>query len=466
MIKSTFQQFFTDMRDAVKAIPHDYTEGSVGRAITLLAIPMMLEMVMESVFALVDIFFVGRLGAEAVATVGMTETVMILVISLGAGLGIGATAVVARRVGEKRVPAARSAALQSIYLGILISVPIAIAGVLFAPALLVALGAAPDVVEIGSLNMAIMLGGNATLVLLTVINGVFRGAGNPAISMRILLVANGINLVLDPLLIFGLGPFPEMGVVGAAVATNIGRGFGVCYQIYHLFQGEGEIKISLHHLEWDGQAMKKIARISTGTVVQILLRNTSYIAILRLIAIFGSQAIAGYTIGLRLITMALLPTWGLAGAAATLVGQNLGAKKPERASLAVWRTCAFSALFLAVVTLVFVVFAEGMIGLFTNDPAVAAEGVVFIHAISYGFVFYGPGMVLLQGLNGGGDSKWPSMINLIFNWFLQMPLAYFLAVPMGLGPMGIYLAMAAALFFSAVAAGWVFYRGKWKHKEI
>jgi len=466
MNKSTFKQFGRDLRDAVKGIPHDYTNGSIGRAITLLAIPMMLEMIMESIFALVDIYFVGKLGAEAVVTIGMTETLMILVTSLGAGLAIGATAVVARRIGEKRVEAARSAALQSIYLSILVSVPIAVAGILFASPLLVGLGAAPDVVQSGSLNMAIMLGGNATLILLTVINGVFRGAGNPATSMRILLVANGINIILDPLLIFGVGPFPELGVVGAAVATNIGRGLGVCYQIYHLFNGEGKIRIDWHHLTWDGQAMKRIMAISAGTVLQILLRNTSYIAILRLIAIFGSQAVAGYTIGLRIITLALLPTWGLAGAAATLVGQNLGAGKPQRASLCVWRTSAYSTLFLLVVTLAFVLSAHQIIGLFTTDSDVETEGAVFIYTISIGFVFYGAGMALLQGLNGAGDTRWPTIINLVFNWFLQMPLAYYLAVTMEMGPSGIYISMSATLFLMAVAAGWVFYRGKWKHKQI
>jgi len=463
---SRVRRLFCDLRDAVRGVPHDYTEGSLSRGILLLAVPMVLEMLMESIFAVVDVFFVSRLGAEAVAVVGLTETLMTLVIALGVGLSLGAAAVVARRIGEKRVDRARTAAGQALLLGLAISLPISVVGILFGREVLVLIGAEPEVVALGHLNAVIMLGGNITLVLLTIINGIFRGAGNPAIAMRVLWLANGINIVLDPLLIFGIGPFPEMGVVGAATATNIGRGIGVIYQLIVLFRGNGDIALTRAHLRLDSSLAARMLRVSIGTILQLVVAMTSWIVLVRMIAIFGSTAVAGYTIGVRIVLFAIQPAWGMACAAATLVGQNLGAEQPGRAERAVWLTCAYNMAFLVTVSVGFIVFDSALIGLFTRDPAVIEEGARCLRIVACSYLFYASGMVLIQSFNGSGDTRTPTLINLLCYWIVQLPLAYVLAVPFGLESTGVYVGIAVAQALSAMVSAWIFRKGRWQHARI
>lgn len=445
---------------------HDYTKGPIGRSIILLAVPMVLEMCMESVFAVVDIFWVAHLGADAVATVGLTESMLTLMYAVAIGLGIGATAMVARRIGENNPDGAARAAVQAIALGLIVSVVFAVLGVWLAPKLLQLMGGSPWVLEHGTSFTRIMFAGNATILLLFLINAIFRGAGDAAIAMRVLWLANAINIVLGPCFIFGLGPFPEMGVAGAAVATTIGRGTGVLYAFSRLIRSGGRFDITKRHVRLEPAIMARLVKLSSTATFQVFIGMASWIGLIRTISSFGSNAVAGYTIGIRVIIFALLPSWGMANAAATMVGQALGAGKPDRAEKAVWRASFYNMICLGIVGLMFVIFARQIIGLFTDDPNVASYGVDCLRIVSYGFLFYAYGMVLTQSFNGAGDTWTPTIINLFVFWLWELPLAYVLAIFFGLGPRGVFLAIMIAFSTLALISAIVFRRGKWKKQVV
>jgi putative MATE family efflux protein len=458
--------FWSTLRDAVRGSSLDYTAAPIGRAIFMLAVPMMLEMVMESIFAVADVFWVAHLGADAVATVGLTESMLTLIYTVAMGVSIGAMAVVARRIGERDPDGAARAAVQAIALGVFISLLIGSAGARYAPDLLALMGASPAVIAQGSAFTRIMLGGNATIVLLFVINAIFRGAGDAAIAMRVLWLGNAINIVLGPLFIFGLGPFPELGVTGAAVGTNIGRGTAVLYQLLTLARGQGRIALARRHVRLDLRTMWGMLRLSGSAAFQVLIGTASYVALVRIVATFGSAALAGYTIAIRLVIFALLPSWGISNAAATMVGQNLGARRPERAEQAVWRAAFYNMLFLGSVGAVFLAFAPQVIALFSGDPAVQRYGIPGLRIVSGGFLFYAYGMVLTQSFNGAGDTWTPTVINLFIFWLFEIPLAYVLATRSGLGPLGVFTALAVSYSTLAVISALVFRRGRWKQKVV
>jgi MATE family, multidrug efflux pump len=454
------------IQEALRGSSHDYTEGPVPRAIFLLAIPMVLEMLMESVFAVCDVFFVSRLGANAIATVGLTESMLTIIYAMAMGLSIGATAMVARRIGERDPDGAARAATQAIALGLFVALVLGTAGALFAPSLLAAMGAAPAVIETGSTYARVMLGGQTTIVMLFLINAIFRGAGDAAIAMRVLWLANAINIVLGPCLIFGLGPFARLGVTGAAVATTIGRGTGVLFALSLLLRPGSRVDIHRRHARFDPEVMGRLCRLSSSGVLQSLIGTGSWIALIRILSTFGSSALAGYTIGIRIIIFALLPSWGLSNAAATMVGQALGARKPERAEHAVRIAGLYNMGFLGGVGVLFVLFARPLIGLFTSDVTVAAFGVDCLRIVAGGFLFYAWGMVLSQSLNGAGDTLTPTLLNFFIFWCWEIPVAWWLAKPVGLGPRGIFLAIAIAFSAFAVASAAVFKRGSWKLKAV
>jgi len=454
------------LKEAVRGTEQDFTEAPVGRAILLLSVPMVLEMLMESVFALVDVFFVSRLGSEAIATVGLTESILALLYALAMGLSIGATAMIARRTGEKDPDAAARVAVQTIALGVLVSLPISVAGVVFAQPLLSLLGGSPWVVEEGFRYTQILLGGNVIILLLFLINAIFRGVGDAAVSMRVLGLANALNILLCPCLVLGLGPFPELGVVGAALATTIGRGVGVCYQFYRLFRGTSRVAIRREHLRFEPATLLAMLRLSGSAVFQTMLGTASWTVLVRIVAAAGSAAVAGYTIGMRIIVFALLPSWGMSNAAATLVGQNLGARRPERAEQAVWRAGFYNMVFLGSVGLGFILFARPLIATFTQDPEVAAIAVRCLRIVSAGFLFYAYGMVLTQALNGAGDTTTPMLLNLLCFWGLELPLAWLLTGPLKLGPTGAFISIAVAFSVFALLGAWVFRQGRWKQHRV
>jgi len=444
----------------------DYTTGPLGRAILLLSIPMVLEMAMESVFALTDAFFVSRLGTNAVATVGLTEAMVTILFAVAHGLGIGTTAMIARRIGEKDKPGARITAAQAFLLGIGISAAFAIPGVLFARQLLSAMGGSPELVASGYGFTRVIFGGSGTIVLLFLLNAVFRGAGDAAIAMRVLWIANAINIVLDPCLIFGLGPFPEMGITGAAVATTIGRGTGVAVQLYVLFFGGSRIRIILSDLVPHLGVTLRLIRLSTGGMLQTLISHSSWLVLVWIVGHFGSAAVAGYTIAIRLVVFAILPSWGLANAAATLVGQNLGAGRPNRAERSVWLAGIFNTVFLLGVAVVFVIFAGPLIRLFSTETMVVAAGISCLRWVSFGYPFYAWGMVMEQAFNGAGDTYTPTLINLFCYWLFQLPMAWALAHSFGFGATGAFMAIMIAETALAVVAIIVFRRGKWKERTV
>jgi len=458
--------WWATVREALRGSHHDYTAGPIGRAIILLAIPMVMEMVMESVFAVVDVFWVAHLGPNAVATVGLTESMLALVYTAAMGLSIGVMAMVARRIGEKNPTGAAEAATQGIALGVIVAVVIGTLGALFAPRLLALMGASPEVIAIGSGYTRVMLGGNVVIVLLFLINATFRGAGDAAIAMRVLWLANWINILLGPCLIFGLGPFPQLGVQGAAIATTIGRGTGVLYQIYRLTRGDGRIAIGRAQLQLRPAVMRTLLRLSGSGTFQVLVGTASWIWLMRIISTFGATAVAGYTIGIRILIFALLPSWGLSNAAATMVGQGLGAGKPERAERAVWLAGLYNMFFLGSVGLVFVFLAGPIVSLFTTDPAVAPVATACLRIVSYGYVFYAWGMVLTQSFNGAGDTWTPTWLNFFCFWLWEIPLAWTLAVHFKLGPRGVFFAITIAFSTLAVISAILFRRGRWKLRRV
>ena len=458
--------WWATVREALRGSPHDYTSGPLGRAIVLLAIPMVAEMIMESVFAVADVFWVAHLGADAVATVGLTESLLTLIYTAAMGLSIGVTALVARRIGEKNPEEASEAAVQGIALGLLVAAVIAVVAVPLAPRLLAVMGATPAVRALGSSYARVMLGGNAVILLLFLINAIFRGAGDAAIAMRVLWLANGINIALGPCLIFGVGPFPRLGVTGAAIATTIGRGTGVVYQLYRLWRGDARVSIRRGQLKLQPAVMRTMLRLSGTGTLQVFIGTASWIGLVRIISSFGSEAIAGYQIAIRIIVFALLPSWGLANAAATLVGQGLGAGQPQRAERAVWLAGFYNMLFLGAVGAAFVAFADPLVSVFTRDPAVAPVAVLCLRTISYGFLFYAYGMVLTQSFNGAGDTWTPTWINLGCFWLWEIPLAYLLARHAGLGPRGVALAVTIAFSTIAVVSALIFRLGRWKLRRV
>jgi len=458
--------FWSSIREALRGSRQDFTEVPIRRAILLLAVPMILEMAMESLFAIVDIFWVSRLGAEAVASVGLTEAVLTLIYTVAVGLSIGATATVARRIGQKDPERAAQSAVQVILLGFALALPIGAAGALWAPRLLGLMGASAEVIERGQGYTAVMLGGNATVLLLFLGNAIFRGAGDAAIAMRVLWLANGLNILLGPCFIFGLGPFPELGVMGAAVATNIGRGTGVVYLLFRLWRGGAHIRVERRHLGVELHTMASLIRLSAAGMFQTLVGMASWLALIRILSSFGSAALAGYTIGIRIIIFALLPSWGLSNAAATMVGQNLGAGKPERAEQAVWQAGFYNMMFLGVIGVAFVLFAEPFIAAFTRDLQVMPYGVGCLRTVSLGFLFYAYGMVLNQAFNGAGAVWTPTLINLFCFWLWELPLAYALAHWFRRGPGGVFAAITIAWSTYAVVSALIFKRGGWKLKKV
>lgn len=457
---------WSTIREALRGSHQDYTEGPIGRSVVLLAIPMVLEMAMESVFAVTDIFFVSRLGANAVAAIGLTESLLTVVYALAMGLGIGATALIARRVGEKDAQGASDAAVQAIALAIIVSIVLGTVGVLLAPRLLALMGASPAVVAEGLGYTRVMLGGEAAIIVLFVANAIFRGAGDAAIAMRVLLVANAINIVLDPLLIFGVGPFPELGVTGAAIATTIGRSTGVVIALTRLGRHNAHVSVSRRHLRLHFPVMRQILELSGTATLQMLVGTASWIGLVRIISIFGSGALAGYTIGIRVIIFALLPSFGLSNAAATMVGQGLGARKPERAERAVWTAGHYNAGFLLVTGLLFLLLAPRIVSLFTTDPAVAPYAVDCLRLTALGFPLYAYGMVFTQAFNGSGDTWTPTWLNLLVFWIWEIPLAYAMAITLGMGPHGVFLAITIAFSTLAIASWLLFRRGRWKTKIV
>jgi putative MATE family efflux protein len=457
---------WASLREAVQGSHQDFTAVSLNRAILLLAVPMVLEMALESLFAVVDILWVGRLGANAVATVGLTESMLSLVFAVGMGLGLSTTAMVARRIGEKNPGAAAVAAVQAIALGLFVSAAIGVPSLVYAPQLLRIMGGSPEIVALGANYTRIALGGGGVVLLLFLNNAIFRGAGDAAIAMRLLWLSNIINLLLDPCLIFGLGPFPRLGVTGAALSTLIGRSIGVGYQFYRLLRGTERIRVLSRQLRLDVRVLLRLARVSITGILQFAIAHTSWIALVRIVSTFGAVALAGYTIAIRIIIFVLLPSWGLSNAAATLVGQNLGAREPQRAETSVWRTGFYNMLFLGTIGVFFAIFADAVVGLFTSDPVVLRLGAACLRILSYGNIGYAYGMVILQAFNGAGDTVTPTFINLFGFWFVEIPLAYALAVPARLRSNGVYLSIVIAECAIAVAGIVIFRRGRWKSQRI
>ncbi|MFH0756159.1 MAG: MATE family efflux transporter [Bacteroidota bacterium] len=467
--KSSVKDFFGDLREAIGGSEKDFTQIPFGKAIVLLSIPMVLEMIMESVFALVDIFFVSRLGAEAVATVGITESLMTIVYAIGIGLSVGTTALVSRRIGEKRPGDAAVASVQAIFTGIVVSLLFSVVGIFFARDLLRLMGASETTVEMGYMYPAIMLGGNMVIMLLFIINAVFRSSGDAAISMRVLWFANVLNIILDPLLIFGIGPFPEMGIQGAAVATNMGRGLAVVYQLYLLGKGKYRVKVRAKQVVIRVTEVVKLVKLSLGAIGQYLISTSSWIFLVWVVTSLGEEVVAGYTIAIRVVMFVLMPAWGMANAAATLVGQNLGAGQPDRAEKSAWVVGIGNMVLLGLVSGIFIAIPDAFIGFFIDgvkEPVVMQSGITCLRVVSFGFMVYAMGMVMINAINGAGDTSTPVWINFIAFWLMEIPLAYLFTKVLGLQINGVCYAILigeTALTFISMA---IFRRGKWKLKEV
>jgi putative MATE family efflux protein len=458
---------FRLFKEALKGSEQDFTEVNINKAIFLLAIPMIVEMGMESIFAVVDIFFVSKLNdSNAVAAVGYTESVLSILYSLAMGLGMGATAIVARRVGEHDKVGASTAAVQALYLGLGVSFTISMIGMFFYKDILMLMGASQDVITSSSSYAFWMFTGNYTVTFLFLINAIFRGAGNAAIAMKALILANVLNIILDPIFIFGWGPIPAMGVEGAAIATNIGRGIGVLFQLYFLLNGRGIIRIGWNNLGLQASIIFNVIKVSGGSILQFIIGSASWIFLMKLMSTFGEDAVAGYTIAIRVFIFTLLPSWGLANAGATLVGQNLGAMRPDRAETSVWRAAYINAFVMAFVMILFLTIAPKIIGIFTQQPDVLKYGVQALRYVSLGYIFYGYGMVVVQGLNGAGDTYTPTILNIFGFWIFQIPFAYLVVNLLGWGPKGVFIAIVLAETLMAIAGITIFRRGKWKTVKI
>jgi putative MATE family efflux protein len=440
--------------------------GDINRAIILLAIPMTLEMIMESLFAIVDIFFVSKIGVNAIAVVGLTESMLTITYSLAWGLAMGTTAMIARRVGEGDSDGASVSAVQSIYLALIISLPIMVSGIFFSEDLLRLMGATNEVISEGSGYTKLTLGFNLIVIILFLINGIFRGAGDAALAMRSLWIANTINIILDPMLIFGIGPFPELRIEGAAIATIIGRSFGIVYQLYHLKKGKGLIKIHKGNWQFKPKIILKLVNLSLGVTTQFIISSASWIFLMRIVSTFGSTALAGYTIAIRIVIFTLMPAWGFSNAAATMVGQNLGANQPERAEKAVWRTGMFNMIFMGTVMIIFFLFGDGIAGFFTNEKEVVNNASKCLSIFAMGYLFYAFGMVLVQSFNGAGDTKTPTIMNLFVFWLLQIPLAYTLAIYFGLGAEGAYYSIVISESTFSIVGYFLFKKGSWKTIKV
>lgn len=460
------KSFFRDVGEAIAGTEQDFTEGKLGRAILLLSIPSILEMVMESIFVIVDIYFVSRLGADAVATVGLTESLVTIIYAIAIGLGTATTSLVSRRTGEKNSEAASRTAIQAILTGFIIAVIIGIPGALFAKQVLALMGASENIISNMSGYMRVMLGSNIVIMLLFIINAIFRSSGDAAVAMKVLWLGNIINIILDPLLIFGWGPFPELGVTGAAVATLIGRGTAVLVQFYLLFFGNKRIRLFFDHLEFDFRIMLKLLRLSVGSIGQNLIGTLSWIGMVRIISIFGSEVVAGYTIAIRIVGFSLLPSWGISNAASTLVGQNLGAKKPGRAERSVWITGWINMILLGVIGLFLFLFPASFIRMFIESEDALISGIKGLRIISIGFIAYGLGMVLVNSFNGAGDTLTPLRINIVAYWLVEIPLGWLLAITFGMEEEGVFTSILVAETLMTLIALIVFRRGKWKLKMV
>ncbi|MBT8236559.1 MAG: MATE family efflux transporter [Bacteroidia bacterium] len=459
-------KLFRAFVDAVLGKEKEFTTGSIRKAIFFLAIPMILEMMMESIFAVVDIAYVSQVSVNAVATIGLTESVITLVYAIAIGLSMAATAVVARRIGEKDVKGAREAAAQAILLGIVVAVIVGIIGIFYAKEILGLMGGEPDLIAEGYGYTQWLIGGNITILLLFLINAIFRGAGDASIAMWTLVLSNGLNIILDPIFIFGLGPIPEYGVMGAGIATNIGRGTAVIFQLGILFFGWSRIKLGVRDIVVRLKTMLNLIEVSIGGIAQFFIGTSSWVFLMRIMSEFGSDVLAGYTIAIRVMMFTFMPAWGMSNAAATLVGQNLGAKKPDRAERSAWITGKYNAWFMAILSLIYLFFAENIIRLFNEETTVVENGTLCLQIIAAGYIFYAYGMVISQAFNGAGDTRTPTKINFISFWIFQLPFAYLAAITFELGPLGVFLAILfAEILLSVIAMVW-FKKGRWKKVQV
>ena len=462
----TFNKLFTYFIQAIRGKETDFTTGSIRKAIFMLSIPMILEMLMESIFAIVDMAYVSQISVNAVATIGLTESVITLVYAVAIGLSMAATAVVARRIGAKDISGAKEAAVQAIALGIFVSLIVGVLGFLFAKEILALMGAEPELIAEGYGYTQLLIGGNSTILLLFLINAIFRGAGNASVAMWTLVLSNGLNIILDPIFIFGWGPVPEYGVMGAAIATNIGRGSAVLFQFAILFFGWSTIQIKFKDLVIRSKVMLNLIKVSVGGIAQFLIGTSSWVFLMRMIAEFGSEVLAGYTIAIRIMLFTLMPSWGMSNAAATLVGQNLGAKKPERAEKSVWKTGKYNGYFMGVVSMIYLFFAHDLVGWFNTNAVVIENGGLCLQIIAIGYIFYAYGMVVTQAFNGAGDTRTPTKINFVAFWMFQLPFAYLAAITFEFGAMGVFMAITAAEVLLAVISIVWFKKGNWKKVEV
>jgi len=462
----TFKKLSHHFITAVTGRETEFTTGSIRKAIFMLSIPMILEMMMESVFAIVDIAYVSQVSVNAVATIGLTESVITLVYAVAIGLSMAATAIVARRIGEKDLKGARESAVQAILLGIVVSIIVGIVGFLYAKEILGLMGAEPDLISEGYGYTRLLIGGNITILLLFLINAIFRGAGDASVAMWALVLSNGLNIILDPIFIFGWGPIPEFGVMGAAIATNIGRGTAVIFQLAILFFGWSRIKIGFSDIVLRSKVMVNLIRVSLGGIAQFLIGTSSWVFLMRMMAEFGSEVLAGYTIAIRVMLFTLMPSWGMSNAAATLVGQNLGAKQPERAETSVWKTGKYNAIFMGIVSLVYLFFSYEIVGWFNDNPVVIENGGLCLQIIAAGYIFYAYGMVVTQAFNGAGDTGTPTKINFFAFWIFQLPLAYLAAITFEFGAMGVFWAITLAEVLLAIIAMIWFRKGNWKKVQV
>ena len=463
---TTFLKLIHNFKVALSGKEQNFTSGSIRRAVFMLSVPMILEMMMESIFFLVDAYFVSSLGANAIATVGLTESVLTLVYAVAIGLSMGVTAIVARRVGEKDIDAASKTAVQAILLGVLVALLISVLGIIYPKEILALMGGDKELIADGYRYTQVLLGGNITIMLLFLINAIFRGAGDASVAMKVLIFSNLLNIILDPILIFGFGPIPSFGVQGAAIATTIGRGSAVIFQLFILFYGWSKIKVGLKDFVFRAKIMWNLVKVSLGGIGQFIIGTSSWVFLMRIMAEFGSEVLAGYTIAIRVLMFTLMPSWGMSNAAATLVGQNLGAQQPDRAEQSVWKTSKYNAWFMVVVSFVYLVFAEQIIRIFSNEALIVEYGALSLRIIAAGYIFYAYGMVVIQAFNGAGDTKTPTIINFFCFWVFQLPFAYLAALVFDWGAIGVFLAITIAEMLIAVMGIIWFKKGSWKEVKV